>query len=797
MGYTREELPVHTKKSTSLFNNLETMPGDPIFGLMALYAKDPAEKKASLTIGVYRDEEGKPWVLPTVKKVEKIIAEDVATNHEYLPMEGLQPFVESARDLLFGNPSASLTSRIGSLQTISGTGAVHLGARFLNDSLSPKRIWVSDPTWGNHHAIFDVAAPNVEQKMYPYYDAATCSLNFTGMMETLERDAQPGDLILLHACAHNPTGIDPTKEQWEKIADLCERKQLFPFFDSAYQGFASGDVDEDAWAVRHFVSRGTLELVVAQSFSKNFGLYGQRVGAFHIVAADQDAKDKALSNLIHLQRAEISNPPVYGARIVAFILRNEELKREWEQDLLIMSGRIKAMRAALYGELQALQTPGSWEHIVNQNVSTEVDLYAILEISRSASKTDIKKAYHKAARTHHPDKVPEDQRAAADERFKDIQQAYEILSDDSTREMYDMHGMAAFEKGGAGGGAGPDLDDILAQMFGQGMGGMGGGFEGMGGMPGMGGMGGRGPRKSKNEVQEYEVTLEELYKGKTTRFASTKNVICTNCEGSGGKANAKPKKCGTCDGRGSKVALRPVGPGLVTQETVPCSTCSGRGSYFPDDKKCKKCKGVRTTSQRKILELYIPPGSRQGDKIVLSGEADQVPDQEPGDIIFELVEAPHEVFHRAGADLQAELKISLQEALTGFNRVVLKHLDGRGISMHVTQPAGRILRPGEILKIAGEGMPIKRSDAKGDLYLIVDVVFPEDGWIKDEATIQKIRDVLPKTGAEDIKAEEVDEVDFEVVKDMDDFGAGSGDPRAAEWEDDFEEEGEAAQCAQQ
>jgi DnaJ family protein A protein 2 len=249
--------------------------------------------------------------------------------------------------------------------------------------------------------------------------------------------------------------------------------------------------------------------------------------------------------------------------------------------------------------------------------------------------------------------------------------------------------------------------------------------------------------------------------------------------------------------KGVKIALRPVGPGLVTQEQVPCSTCSGRGSYFPDDKKCKKCKGARTTSQRKILELYIPPGSRQGDKIVLAGEADQVPDQEPGDIIFELVETPHEVFHRAGSDLQAELKVSLQEALTGFNKVVLKHLDGRGISLHVKQPAGRILRPGEVLKISGEGMPIKRSDAKGDLYLIVDVIFPEDGWLRDEATIQKIRDVLPTTGEEKITAEEVDEVDWEIVKDMEDFGAGSGDPRAAEWEDDSEEEGEAAQCAQQ
>ena len=154
-----------------------------------------------------------------------------------------------------------------------------------------------------------------------------------------------------------------------------------------------------------------------------------------------------------------------------------------------------------------------------------------------------------------------------------------------------------------------------------------------------------------------------------------------------------------------------------------------------------------------------------------------------------MVETPHEVFHRAGSDLQAELKVTLAEALTGFNRVVLKHLDGRGISLHVKQP-------GEILKISGEGMPIKRSDAKGDLYLIVDVVFPEDGWLRDEATINKIRDVLPKS-KEEITAEEVDEVEWEVVSDMEHFGAGSGDPRAAEWEDDSEEEGEGAQCQQQ
>lgn len=438
----------------------------------------------------------------------------------------------------------------------------------------------------------------------------------------------------------------------------------------------------------------------------------------------------------------------------------------------------------------------------------------MLEIERSATKVEIKKAYHKAARTHHPDKVPEAERQAADDRFKTIQQAYEILYDDDNRDLYDQHGMAAFEKGGSGGGAAPDLDDLLAQMFG-GMGGM-GGMPDMGGMPNMGGMGGRGgPRKSKSEQQEYEVTLEDLYKGKTTRFASTKNVICSLCNGSGGKEKAKSKQCGTCGGKGespafaisvisvlicckgTKNVLRPVGPGLVTQETVPCSTCSGRGLYYADKDKCKKCKGNRTVSQKKMLELYIPPGARQGERIVLAGEADQVPDTEPGDIIFDIVEVQHKTFHRAGADLQADLHITLAEALTGFHRVVVTHLDGRGISLKVNQPKGRILRPDQVLKVEGEGMPIKRSDAKGDLYLTVKIDFPEDGWLSDEATIQKIRDVLPKPKPE-VTADVVDDVEWDIVSNMDDFGGDSDDPRGgAAWEDDDEEEGETAQCAQQ
>lgn len=199
---------------------------------------------------------------------------------------------------------------------------------------------------------------------------------------------------------------------------------------------------------------------------------------------------------------------------------------------------------------------------------------------------------------------------------------------------------------------------------------------------------------------------------------------------------------------------------------------------------------------KKMLELYIPRGSRQGDKIVLPGEADQLPDQEPGDIIFQLQEVPHETFKRAGADLVAEVHVTLAEALTGFSRVVLTHLDGRGIQLSPRK--GKILRPDQVLKIPGEGMPIKKSDARGDLYLSVTVDFPEDGWFKDSTEIERIKNTLPgPTPA--IKAEHVDELDYE-EGDLEDFGAASDDPRGgAEWEDDEDEgeDGEPPQCQQQ
>lgn len=358
---------------------------------------------------------------------------------------------------------------------------------------------------------------------------------------------------------------------------------------------------------------------------------------------------------------------------------------------------------------------------------------------------------------HHPDKAPEDQREEADVKFKAISQAYEILQDEEKREMYDTHGMAAFDPSRGGRGMGPDMDfaDIFS-MFGS--------MGGMGGMPSFGAGGPSRQRRGRDEEQTYKITLEELYKGKTVKFASTKNIICSHCKGSGGKEKANPQTCEKCKGQGMTIGLRQVGPGLVTQETVMCGTCNGAGKIYKEKDKCKKCKGKRTTSEKKVLELYIPRGAREGERIVLEGEADQAPDQIPGDIVFTLVEEEHDTFSRAGNDLAAQLEITLAEALTGFSRVVLEHLDGRGI--HVTHPRGKVLTPGQVLKVEGEGMPLKKSDLKGDLYLAVKILFPEDGWINDEAQISTLKTLLPTEAPVVEYKDEVDEVEFDSDGDM-------------------------------
>lgn len=229
-----------------------------------------------------------------------------------------------------------------------------------------QKVYISDPTWPNHPQIFSNVG--ITSTTYPYYHSATRGLDFNGFYGTLE-SAPEGSIILLHACAHNPTGVDPTREEWIKLAEIIRAKKHFPFFDCAYQGFASGDLDNDAWAIRYFVQEG-FELCIAQSFAKNLGLYGERAGCFHFVSLPspnaQEAIKRIASQLAILQRSEISNPPAYGARIADLVLNDKKLFTEWCENLREMSGRIKAMRTALHAKLVELETPGDWSHILKQ-----------------------------------------------------------------------------------------------------------------------------------------------------------------------------------------------------------------------------------------------------------------------------------------------------------------------------------------------------------------------------------------------------------------------------------------------
>ncbi|GJE95197.1 aspartate aminotransferase [Phanerochaete sordida] len=364
-------------------------PPDSIFKLTASYKDDPFPQKVNLGVGAYRDDDSKPWVLPVVKKANQILLEDPAIDHEYLPITGLPAFTAAAAKLILGADSPAIAEgRVTSVQTISGTGANHLGAAFLSkyyDFNGDRKVYLSDPTWVNHFAIFRNVG--IEPLVYPYYDPKTIGLAFDELVTTLKR-LPAKSVILLHACAHNPTGVDPTREQWGKICDVFLQKKHYAFFDCAYQGFASGDLDNDAWAVREFVRR-EVPLLVCQSFAKNAGLYGERVGALHLVAPSQEAATRVKSQLSVLVRSEISNPPAYGARIVSLILNNPELFEEWKRDIKTMASRIIEMRKELYRLLtEELKTPGSWDHII-----TQIGMFSFTGISPEQSQALTEKAH--------------------------------------------------------------------------------------------------------------------------------------------------------------------------------------------------------------------------------------------------------------------------------------------------------------------------------------------------------------------------------------------------------------------
>lgn len=350
--------------SPSWFSCVQLGPPIEVFALNKSYLDDNHPKKVNLGVGAYRTNEGKPWVLPVVRKTEQQMAANEELNHEYLPVLGLDTFTSAATKMLLGSDSPAWTEgRAFGIQSLSGTGALKIGADFLHKHLKLTTFYYSTPTWENHGLIFTNAG-FTEPRQYRYWNPATKSIDFDGMLEDL-RNAPKGSVIILHACAHNPTGCDPTPEQWKQIADVVEEKGLFPFFDSAYQGFASGDLVRDAHAVRYFVQRG-FELFCSQSFAKNFGLYNERVGNLTVVMKSQQCIPEVKSQITLLIRGNYSNPPNHGARIVSSVLNDDKLYKEWEEAIKTMSSRILSMRQGLKERLQKLQTPGNWDHITNQ-----------------------------------------------------------------------------------------------------------------------------------------------------------------------------------------------------------------------------------------------------------------------------------------------------------------------------------------------------------------------------------------------------------------------------------------------
>ncbi|KAH8102614.1 PLP-dependent transferase [Cristinia sonorae] len=336
-------------------------PPDPILGVTEAFKRDQDPRKINLGVGAYRDGNGKPFVLPSVKKAEELVA---GVDKEYLPITGLPEFTQRAALLAYGEDSAPLKSNsIAVTQSISGTGALRIGgaffARFYPHS---KTIYLPTPTWGNHTPIFRDSG--LEVKGYRYYDKRTVGLDFEGLKEDLKSMPEKS-IVLLHACAHNPTGVDPTREQWIEISNIIKEKSLFPFFDMAYQGFASGSTSRDAFAVRHFVSTGH-QIALCQSFAKNMGLYGERVGAFSLTTADPEEKARVESQLKIVIRPMYSNPPLHGARIASTILGTPELYSQWEGEVKGMAERIISMRDRLYDNLVAQKTPGDWSHIKSQ-----------------------------------------------------------------------------------------------------------------------------------------------------------------------------------------------------------------------------------------------------------------------------------------------------------------------------------------------------------------------------------------------------------------------------------------------
>ena len=347
--------------SASIFAAVEMAPRDPILGLTEAFNADPRADKVNLGVGVYYDDNGKLPLLAAVKAAEESRLK-AQPPRGYQPIDGNAAYNQAVRDLLFGAGSALATNgSVLTIQALGGTGALRVGADYLKKLLPQTTLYISDPSWENHRALFEAVGFPVES--YPYYDPATRGVDFAAMKQKLSA-LPPQSIVLLHACCHNPTGADLIGPQWKEVAAIAKEKQLVPFLDLAYQGFADG-IEEDTVAVRAFADSG-VQFFVASSFSKNFSMYGERVGALSIVTASKEEAGRVASQVKRLIRTNYSNPPTHGGAVVAAVLGNAELRKQWEDELAAMKLRVRAMRTGLVDALKAQGVTRDFSFIAKQ-----------------------------------------------------------------------------------------------------------------------------------------------------------------------------------------------------------------------------------------------------------------------------------------------------------------------------------------------------------------------------------------------------------------------------------------------
>jgi aromatic-amino-acid transaminase len=353
---------MNASSAASLFGAVQLAPRDPILGITEGFNADANPRKVNLGVGVYCNDEGKVPLLECVKRAEREIT-DSAAPRVYLPIDGLPAYDKAVQQLLLGADSQVIAlGRAVTVQALGGTGGLKIGADFLRKFSPAAKVCISDPSWENHRALFEAAGFAVGT--YAYYDPSTHGLAFDAMRASLET-MDPGTIVVLHACCHNPTGVDPTPEQWDQILALVRARGLVPFLDLAYQGFGAG-TDADATVVRKFAATAG-PLFVSNSFSKSFSLYGERAGALTVVAADRDEAVRVLSQLKRVVRANYSNPPTHGGQIVALVLANPELREIWEMELGGMRERIREMRDLLVRKLAERIPDRDFEFVRRQN----------------------------------------------------------------------------------------------------------------------------------------------------------------------------------------------------------------------------------------------------------------------------------------------------------------------------------------------------------------------------------------------------------------------------------------------